>query len=399
MTSARGAAAVVGVADAVSPTGELDGSLRAIEVAVVREALADAGLTLDDVDAVACCTGGIGMPSLELAEYLGVHPKWTDSTQTGGSSFELQLEHMVDAIANGRCRTGLIVYAATPRSARKRGGTRFSGSAGQASMAASGTVAPRLEWEMPYGMLTPMGEYALAASRHMDVYGTTSEQLAQIAVSTREWAALNPKARYRDPLTIDKVLASPLQAAPLHKLDCCLVTDGAAAIVVTAADRARDLAAPPAYVLGAATASAHYMISQAPEITVTCGADSGARALAQAGVTTADIDVTEIYDSFTITVLLGLEDLGFCPKGEGGPFVADGRLGPGGSCPAQTSGGGLSYTHPGMFGLFLLVEAARQLRGGGGDRQVPGAEVAVAHGCGGALSSTGTIVLGTEATL
>jgi len=399
MTAGRGAAAVVGIADAVSPTGELDGSLRAIEVGVVREALADAGLTLADVDAVACCTGGIGMPSLELAEYLGVHPRWTDSTQTGGSSFELQLEHMTDAIAAGHCDTGLIVYAATPRSTRRRGGAQFSGAAGQASMAASGTVAPRLEWEMPYGMLTPMGEYALAAARHMDVYGTKPEELAQIAVSTRQWASLNPKARYRDPLTVDEVLASPLQAAPLHKLDCCLVTDGAAAIVVTSADRGRDLANPAVYVLGAATASAHYMISQMPDLTVTCGADSAARAFARAGVGVADIDVTEIYDSFTITVLLALEDLGLCPKGEGGPFVADGRIGPGGSCPAQTSGGGLSYTHPGMFGLFLLVEAARQLRGEGGERQVAGAEVAVAHGCGGAMSSTGTIVLGTEATL
>src|SRR5262249_55562844 len=162
---------------------------RSIEVAVVREALADAGLTIADVDAVACCTGGIGMPSLELAEYLGIPLGWTDSTQTGGSSFELQLQHLVDAIAARHCETGLLVYAATPRSAHTRGGAGFSGASGQASMAASGTVAPRLEWEMPYGMLTPMGEYALAAARHMDVYGTRSEQLAQIAVSTRQWAA------------------------------------------------------------------------------------------------------------------------------------------------------------------------------------------------------------------
>jgi acetyl-CoA acetyltransferase len=399
MTAGRGAAAVVGVADAVSPTGELEGSVRSLEVAVVREALADAGLTLADVDAVACCTGGIMMHSLELAEYLGVHPRWTDSTQTGGSSFELQLEHLVDAIANGRCETGLIVYAATPRSARRRGAARFSGAAGQASLAASGAVAPRLEWEMPYGMLTPVGAYALAAARHMDIYGTKPEQLAQIAVSTREWAALNPKARYRDPIGIDDVLASPIQAAPLHKLDCCLITDGAAALVVTSAERARDLAKPPVYILGAATAASHFMISQMPDLTVTCGADSAARAFAQAGVGVADVDVAELYDSFTITVLLALEDLGFCRKGEGGSFVSDGRLGPGGSCPAQTSGGGLSYTHPGMLGLFLLVEATRQLRGESGRRQVEGAEVAVAHGCGGVLSSTGTVVLGTEATV
>jgi acetyl-CoA acetyltransferase len=397
--SARGAAAIVGVADAVSPTGELDGSLRAIETAVAGEALADAGLTLADVDGVACCTGGIGMPPIELAEYLGIHPRWLDGTQVGGSSFELMLEHLVDAIASGRCETGLIVYAATPRSSRRRGGAAFSGAGGQAALAAGGSAAPRLEWEMPAGMLTPVGAYALAAARHMDQFGTAPEQLAQIAVSTREWAALNPKARYRDPLTIDEVLASPLQASPLHKLDCCLVTDGAGAVVVTSAARARDVAKPPAYVLGAATASSHYMISAMPDITTTSGVQSGAEAFGQAGLTASDVDVTQIYDSFTITVLLGLEDLGFCKKGEGGPFVADGRLGPGGACPAQTSGGGLSYTHPGMFGIFLLVEAARQLRGDAGDRQVPSAEVAVAHGCGGVLSSTGTIVLGTEATL
>jgi acetyl-CoA acetyltransferase len=248
-------------------------------------------------------------------------------------------------------------------------------------------------------MLSPIGGYALAASRHMAKFGTTSEQLAQIAVSTREWAARNPKARFRAPLTVDEVLSSPLQASPLHKLDCCLVTDGAGAVVVTSAERARDLAKPPAYVLGAATASTHSMISQMPDLTVTAGAVSGADAYRQAGINPSDVDVVELYDSFTITVLLALEDLGFCPKGEGGRFVEDGRLGPGGAFPAQTSGGGLSYCHPGMFGMFLLVEAVRQLPGEGGDRQVAGAEVAVAHGCGGVLSSTSTVVLGTEATL
>ena len=398
--TARGRAAVVGVSDAVSPTGELEGPVRSIQADVVREALDDAGLRPSDVDAVATCTGGaIMFPSMELADYLGIRPQWTDSTNIGGSSLEAYVEHVTDAIALGRCHTALIVYAETPRSNIRRARGRTTGAASQAAMAASGTVAPRLEWETPFGMLSPVGGYALAASRHIAQYGTTSEQLAQIAVSTREWAALNPKARYHDPLTVADVVASPLQASPLHKLDCCLVTDGAGALVVTSAERARDLRQPPAYVLGAATGHSHSMISQMPDLTVTAGADTGRRAFATAGITPADVDVVELYDSFTITVLLALEDLGFCAKGEGGPFVADGRLGPGGSFPAQTSGGGLSYTHPGMFGMFLLVEAVRQLRGGLGARQVEGAEVAVAHGVGGVLSSTSTVVLGTEATL
>jgi acetyl-CoA acetyltransferase len=207
-----------------------------------------------------------------------------------------------------------------------------------------------------------------------------------------------PSARYRDPITVDDVLASPLVATPLHKLDCCLVTDGAGAVVLARADRAADLAQPPVYVLGAATSHTHGMsISQMPDLTVTAGAVSGPAAFAMAGVGPSEIDLVMTYDSFTITVLLALEDLGFCAKGEGGAFVEGGRLGPGGGLPTNTNGGGLSYTHPGMYGIFLLVEAARQLRGGCGARQVAGADVAVAHGCGGVLSATSTIVLGTEA--
>jgi acetyl-CoA acetyltransferase len=243
-----------------------------------------------------------------------------------------------------------------------------------------------------------MGAYALAASRHMHQFGTTSEQLAEIAVQTREWAMRNPRARLQDPITVDDVLASPLEASPLHKLDCCLVTDGAGAIVLTSAERARDRPRPPAYVLGTGTCHTHAMISQMPDLTVTGGAVSGPEAFAAARLGPSDVDVVELYDSFTITVLLALEDLGFCPKGEGGPFAADGPLRPGGALPANTNGGGLAYTHPGQYGMFLLVEAVRQLRGEAGDRQVPGAEVALAHGSGGVLSALSTVILGTEAT-
>ena len=388
----RGAAAIVGVSDAVSPTGELEGSVRAIEVQVIREALDDAGLAIGDVDAVFCATSPGWAPSMELAEYLGLAPRWTDSTLTGGSSFEIHVQHAAAAIALGLCEVAVVVYAATPKSSFKRGG------AGYTSRQAVPGPTPSAEWELPYGLRMPMGAYALAASRHMHQYGTTSEQLAQIAVDTRRWATMNPLARLREPITVEDVLASPMQASPLHKLDCCLVTDGAGAVVLTSTERARHLRKPPALVLGTGTCHTHSMISEMPDLTVTGAAVSGPEAFAAAGLTPADVDVAQIYDSFTITVLLLLEDLGFCPKGEGGGFVADGVLAPGGSLPSNTTGGGLAYTHPGMFGIFLLVEAVRQLRGECGPRQVEGAEVALAHGSGGVLSAMSTVILGTEAT-
>lgn len=395
--SIRGRAAIVGAADSVSPTGQLEGSLRQLETTVVLESLASAGLEISDVDGIASCTGGMMMPSVELAEYLGIQPTWTDSTQIGGSSFEAHVEHAAAAIAHGRCEVVVIAYAQTPKSTFKRGGQRFlSGGSGRGGDL---DFHPRLEWEIPYGIQLPVGAYALAASRHMAEFGTTSEQLAQIAVSTREWATMNPRASLREPITIEDVLASPMNASPLHKLDCCLVTDGAGAVVLTSAERARDCPGPAAYVLGAATSHSHSMISQMPDLTITAGRESGAAAFAAAEVSPRDVDVAQIYDSFTITVLLALEDLGFCAKGEGGAFVEDGALGPGGALPAQTTGGGLAYTHPGMYGIFLLVEATRQLRAECGERQVDGAEIAVAHGTGGVLSSTSTVVLGTEATL
>ena len=388
----RGKAAIVGAVDLASPTGKLGRSVRALEVEMIRAALDDAGLALGDVDAVCSATGM--MASMELAEYLRIQPRWTDNTMTGGSSFEVYVDHAAAAIAAGQCEVVAVVYAQTPR-------TRGQSMEGMASMMAGMTGGmPLMEWDLPYGLGIPAASYSLAATRHMAQYGTTPEQLAAIAVSTRQWAAMNPNARYRDPLTVDDVLASPFVAEPLHKLDCCLVTDGAGALVLTSAERARDLRRPPVYVLGTATSHTHAMsISQMPDLTVTAGAVSGPQAFSRAGVTPHEVDVIEIYDSFTITVLLALEDLGFCAKGEGGAFVEDAGLGPGGARPTNTNGGGLSYTHPGMYGMFLLVEAARQLRGEGGERQVNGASVAVAHGCGGVLSSTSTVVLGTEETL
>jgi acetyl-CoA acetyltransferase len=382
----RGAAAIVGVADDCSPTGELDDHGRALEARMVREALADAGLDLADVDGVCHAQSAMG-----FAEYLGVHPRFTDSTNTGGSSFEVHAEHAAAAIAAGLAEVVVSVYAATPRSDRRarRGAVRVPPAGPN----------PSAEWEWPYRLRMPMGPYALAASRHMHELGTTSEQLAEIAVSTRAWAALNPKARFKDPITVDDVLSSPMQCSPLHLLDCCLVTDGAGAFVMTSAERARSLRKPAAYVLGAATCHDHMIITQMPDLTTTPGAVSGPAAFSMAGVKPDDVSLLMGYDSFTITALLHLEDLGFCEKGEGGPFVADGRTAPGGALPMNTNGGGLSYTHPGMYGMFLIVEAVRQLRGECGERQVAGAEIAVAHGSGMVLSCMSTLVLGTEATL
>ena len=381
----RGAATIVGVADAASPTGELELTGRALEAAMIKEALDDAGLTLADVDGV-CHVGS----SMQLAEFLGISPRFTESTATGGSSYEVHVEHAAAAIAAGLADVVVSVYAATPRSDRKRDVQRPRGGM---------YGGPMFEWEAPFGLRMPMGAYALSASRHMALYGTTPEQLASIAVQTRQWATMNPKARFQDPITVDDVLASPMQASPLHLLDCCLVTDGAGAFVMTSAERAKDLKKPPVYVLGAGTCHDHSMISQMPDLTTTAGAVSGPAAFKMAGVTAGDVDLLMGYDSFTITALLHLEDLGFCAKGEGGPFAAEGQLGPGGSLPMNTNGGGLSYTHPGMYGMFLLVEAARQLRGECSERQVPDCDVAVAHGSGGVLSCMSTIVLGSEAAL
>jgi acetyl-CoA acetyltransferase len=367
---------------------------------MIKEALADAGLGLSDVDGL--FTAGGMMPTLDLAEYLRIQPRYTDSTSTGGSSFEIHVEHAAAAIALGMCEVALVTYAARPRGSMRQVRTvpRQRPPGGGGGGGGGGPATPAREWDGPYGLGMPAASYSLAASRHMGVYGTTPEQLAAIAVSTRDWACMNPTARHQTPITVDDVLSSGYVAEPLHVLDCCLVTDGAGAVVLTSADRARDLRKPPVYVLGAGTSHTHSVsISQMPDLTVTAGAVSGPKAFQMAAIKTSDVDVLMAYDSFTITALLTIEDLGFCPKGEGGRFVEDGRLGPGGSLPTNTNGGGLSYTHPGMYGMFLLVEAARQLRGEAGQRQVDGAKVAVAHGTGGALSCTSTVVLGTEEAL
>lgn len=391
----RGKSAIAGVTDAASPTGDLPDRGRVLESRMVREALDDAGLTLGDVDGI--CVADPTMGALGLAEHLGIQPEWVDSTMTGGSSYEVHVEHAASAIATGQASVVVSVYASTPHSDRRRAKERGRAGGG-AARGRPGGLYPGAAWEAPFGLRMPIGAYALAASRHMHEFGTTPEQLAQIAVDTRAWATKNPNARFQDPLTVDDVLASPEVCTPLHKLDCCLQTDGAGAFVMVAADRAKDLRKPPVYVLGAGSCTTHSIITQMPDLTTTGTAVSGPKAMRGAGIAHDDVDLLMLYDSFTITTLLLLEDLGFCAKGEGGAFVEDGRLGPGGSLPTNTNGGGLSYTHPGMYGMFLLVEAVRQLRGEAGERQLAKHDVAIASGSGGVLSAMSTTVLGTEAT-
>ena len=254
-------------------------------------------------------------------------------------------------------------------------------------------------YETPFRPFLPATAYALAASRHMHQYGTTREQLAAVAVAAREWALLNPAAWEKKPLTIDEVLSARMVSYPFTVRDCCLITDGGGAAIMTTAERARSLKKPPVYVLGCGQAITHANISSMPDLTATGALQSGRAAYEMAQLSPGDIDVVELYDAFTINTILFLEDLGFCPKGEGGAFVSNRHIAPGGGLPVNTNGGGLSYCHPGMYGLFLLIEAARQLRRESGARQIADCETAIAHGNGGVLSSQSTVILGTAATV
>jgi acetyl-CoA acetyltransferase len=364
-----------------------------LEAQSFRRALDDCGLALADIEGLASAGYG-GMHEVMLAEYLGLTPRWLESSSVGGSSFEFHTMHAYRAIQNGDVDTVAIVYGNNQLSASGRTLGTGGGGGGRAGM----QMPLPMAYEFPSG-LTLVGAYATAARRHMHEYGTTPEQLASIAVQTREHASRNPNAMYRDLITVDDVLGSKLVADPLHKLDCCVISDGGCCIVLSTEERARDLAHRPVYVRGAAGGTTHHSIAAMADMTRTAAAVSGPKAFAEAGVSPADVDMFAMYDSFTYTVLVVLEDLGFAPKGEGGAFVTanGGNLRLGGALPTNTDGGGLSATHPGMRGLFLLCEATRQLRGEAGDAQVPDAEIAVAHGSGGWLSTQGTVVLGTEA--
>jgi acetyl-CoA acetyltransferase len=381
--SLRGRTAIVGVAESdIGIVGPGIDDLDLIAQATVA-ALDDAGLSKDDVDGIFTASIGYPLPTLSVAEYLGIRPTYQDSSMTGGSSFLGHALHAAAAIEAGLCEVALIAYGSTQRSAA--GGLKGAGQV--------------FAYEDVYEPRRPIGMYAMAAARHMHQYGTTREQLAEVAVSARRWAQRTPRAFVRDDLTIEDVATARVVCSPLTTRDCCLVTDGGGAVIMTSAERARTLRRPPVYLLGAAEATWNQNISQMADLTVTCARESGARAFAMAGLRPADVDVVQLYDAFTINPILFLEDLGFCAKGDGGPFVADGRIAPGGDLPVNTNGGGLSYTHPGMYGIFTLIESTLQLRGECGERQIPGAQVALAHGNGDVLSSQATAILGLEAVL
>lgn len=346
-------------------------------------ALADAGLRPQDVDGVFAAGLQLFMPTLSLTEYLGLQPRYTDSTQVGGGAFLAHLNHAQAAIAAGLCSVALVAY----------GSTQKSGAAGFV------THAEANPYETPYGYPGPVAAYAMVAQRHMHEYGTTREQLAEVAVSARAWSRLHPHAPQQEPLSVREVLEARPVADPFTVRDCCLVTDGAGAVVLVAAERARWLRQRPVYLLGAGEAASHRSIAQMPDLATTCAGASSAAAFAQAGLGPADVDVVQFYDAFTIMPPIFAEDCGFCPKGEGGAFVSGGRTAPGGAFPMNTNGGGLSFGHPGMYGIFTITESVAQLRGDCGARQVAGAQVALAHAPGGYMSSQSTAIFGTEATL
>lgn len=387
--SSRGRVAVVGVGTA--GCGEAKGFTdMEILSRAAHAAVADAGLTLDDIDGL--CTANLNSPmwALNTVEYLNIRPKFVDSTNIGGSSFVAHLQSAMLALDSGQCETVLVCYGSTQR-------TQTIGR--REKMLAKQLIDP-YPFEAPYEPFMPPTGYALIAARHFHQYGTTRRHLAEVAVAARKWAQLNPEAFSRGPLTIEDVLKARLVADPFSQYDCCLVTDGAGAFVMTRADRARDLKNKPVYLLSSATAVWHRQVSSMADLTISPAAESGPRAFALACLRPADVDVVQLYDAFTINTLMFLEDLGFCHKGEGGAFVEDGAIAPGGRLPVNTNGGGLSCVHPNMYGAFEVIEAVRQLRGQAGARQVKDAQVALVHGNGGvSAASQSTALLGTDAVL
>ena len=350
----------------------------------LRGALDDAGLTIKDVDGISSTGMAGGMGIISLCDYLNLQPNYIDSTSVGGASFLFHVAHAAAAVNAGLCNVCAVVFGSTVAS-RPGGG-----------MGAGGADPPE-QYEVPFGVTT-VNAYAMIAQRHMHDYGTTPEQLAEIAVTMRLHASMNPVAKYREPITIADVLASRYISTPLHLLDCCIISDGGGAVIVTSAERARSLKKKPVYILGAGETARHTSAGKRDFLEL-AAYQSGKLAFERAGVTHKDIDMAMIYDSFTITVLTQLENLGFCKRGEGGPFVEGGRLRFDGELPINTDGGGLSSCHPMMRGMFLLIEATKQLRGECGPRQVKDCKIALCHGTGGALGtrhSGATIVLGTE---
>ena len=387
----KGKTAVVGLAE--SGCGLANG-WNAMEIMAnsVHDALDDAGIKLNEVDGVFAATAFHSMAAMSLSEYLGLKPKFADSTQIGGSSFLSHVLTAAMALDAGLINVAVIAYGSNQKRA---GGFK--------------TISEAMPYEAQYQPRMPVTAYALPAKRYMHEFGATREDLANVAVSARNWALLNPRAyTHKDgPLTVEKVLSARPIVDPLGKLDCCLVTDGGAAIVMTRSDRAKDTKNTPIYLLGAAMEHHHRMISEMPDLVRTSALESGKRAFEMSGYKPSDMDTIQLYDAFTINTLLFLEDLGFCSKGEAKELVKNNNIGPSGNLKVNTNGGGLSCVHPGMYGLFVTLEALRQLRNASGDDVgqrldggwIDNAKLSVAHGNGGVLSSQVTNIWGVSETI
>ncbi|MDG1851308.1 MAG: acetyl-CoA acetyltransferase [Gammaproteobacteria bacterium] len=378
--SLRGETAVVGVG--LTEFGGLPGHTHMeIMAKAIDKAITDAGIHKDEIDGIFSANFVEMLTPLTVAEYLGINPTYMDGTNTGGSVFVNSMQSAAAALSLGLCNVALICY-------------------GSNSATGPFTHPPAMHTvEDVYRPRNPITPYALAANRHMHEFGTTREQLAEVAVSARAWAQLNPAATMRDPLSVEDVVNARMIVDPLGKFDCCLISDGGAAMIMVRKDRAQDFPKKPVYMLGVGSRTDHNLISCMPDLTTTAAKEAAAAAFSMAGVTPADIDVVELYDAFTINTILFLEDMGFCEKGEGGAFVSNGNIAPGGSLPVNTNGGGLSCVHPGMYGMFLMIEAVQQLRGECGERQVDNAKLAACNGSGGFLASQVSAIFGTQETL
>jgi acetyl-CoA acetyltransferase len=378
-----GSIAVVGAAETTRMGRIPDMSVIALHADAALNALADAGLTARDIDGVATA----GENPTAIAHYLGIVPTWVDGTAVGGCSFMLHVRHAAAAILAGHCTTVLITHGESGRS-RVGGGGRFGGGGG-ASLAG--------QFEAPYGPAGPPTMFTLPVLRYLKTYGLSEADLAWVAVIQREWAAMNPRATFHDPITVDDVLNSPMIAYPFRLLMCCLVTDGGGALILTSAERARDFPQRPVYVLGTGESVETPMVSQMVDFTSSRAFRvASAKAFEEAGISRGEVDHLMIYDAFAHLPLYGLEDLGFCKPGEAAAFIRERNTAPGGKLPLNTNGGGLSYMHSGMYGMYALQESVRQMRGIA-PAQVPGARISLAQGVGGMFAAAGTVIFGNEA--
>ena len=374
-----GSVAIVGAAETTKMGVIPDVSVIGLHADAAINAMRDAGLTPADIDGIACA----GESPVAVAHYLGINPRYLDATSVGGCSFMMHVRHAAAAIVAGLCKTVLITHGESGRS-------------GVGASPWTPFTGLNAQFEQPYGASGPPSLFTIPVLRYMREFGLTEEQLAMVAVVQREWASKNPRASFRDPITVEDVLNSRMIAYPFHLLECCLVTDGGGALILTAADRAKDFPNRPVYILGTGEASETPMVSQMEDFTTSRAfRDSGAAAFEEANISRSDVGHVMIYDAFAHLPIYGLEDLGFLPRGEAGAFIAEGNTRPGGKLPVNTNGGGLSYMHSGMYGMYALQESVRQLRGIA-PAQVPDVKVSVAHGVGNMFAVASTIILANE---